>query len=78
MKYWRKMRTPCASVSKDGIKRYYASKTHCSTCALKERCKPNKDARIVSRHVQEAAHDKGTRDRQTAPDGLHNGIRSKR
>ena len=57
-KYWRKMRTPRTGVSKDGIKRYYASKTHCSTCALKEQCTPNKDARIVSRHVHEAARDK--------------------
>ena len=57
-KYWRKMRTPRTGVSKDGIKRYYASKTHCSTCALKKRCTPNKDARIVSRHIHEAARDK--------------------
>ena len=57
-KYWRKMRTPRTGVSKDGIKRSYASKTNCSTCALKERCVPNKDARIVSRHVHEAARDK--------------------
>ena len=57
-KYWRKMRTARTGVSKDGIKRYYASKTHSSTCALKERCTPNKDARIVSRHVHEAARDK--------------------
>ena len=57
-KYWRKMRTPRTGVSKDGIKRYYASKSHCSICALKERCTPNKDARIVSRHIHEAARDK--------------------
>ncbi len=39
-------------------RRYYASKTRCSTCALKEQCTSNKDARIVSRYVHEAAHDK--------------------
>jgi hypothetical protein len=55
------MRTPRTGVSKDGIKRYRASKTHCATCALKEQCVPNKDARIVSRHVYEAARDKARR-----------------
>ena len=57
-KYWRKMRIARTGVSKDGIKRYYASKTHCATCALKEQCTPNQDARIVSRHIHEEARDK--------------------
>lgn len=57
-KYWRKMRTAWTGVSKGGIKRYYASKTHCTTCPLKEQCTPNQDARIVSRRVYEAARNK--------------------
>ena len=52
------MRTARTGVSKDGIKRYSASKKHRSACALKEQCVPNKDARIVSRHDYEAARDK--------------------
>ncbi|WP_299592692.1 transposase [uncultured Tateyamaria sp.] len=47
-----------ACVCKDGIERYYASKTRCSACALKEQCTSNKDARIISRYAHEAAHEK--------------------
>jgi transposase len=60
-KYWREMKKPRHGVSKDGFRRYYASKKDCSGCTLKARCTPNQPARKIARHLHEAARDAARR-----------------
>lgn len=56
-KYWRKMTKSRSGISKDGFRRYYASKKDCAACALKAMCTPNQPARKIARHVHEGARD---------------------
>lgn len=56
-KYWRKMTKPRSGVTKEGFMRYFASKSDCSSCALKTQCTPNQPARAVTRHIYEGARD---------------------
>ncbi len=56
-KYWRKMTKSRSGISKDGFRRYYASKKDCAACALKAICTPNQPARKIARHVHEGARD---------------------
>jgi Transposase DDE domain len=46
-----------SGISKDGFRRYYASKKDCAACALKAMCTPNQPARKIARHVHEGARD---------------------
>lgn len=54
-KYWRKMKKPRSGVTKDGFRRFFASKADCSACPMKAQCCPGQPVRIISRHVHEDA-----------------------
>ncbi|MGB7209847.1 MAG: IS1182 family transposase [Pyrinomonadaceae bacterium] len=52
---------PRSGVTKDGHRRYRASKMDCDVCPLKQVCCPNMPMRIVTRSVHEAARDEARR-----------------
>jgi IS5 family transposase len=56
-RYRRPFKQPRSGVNKDGTIRYRASASDCTSCALKERCCPNTEARKVTRSIHEAARD---------------------
>lgn len=56
-KYWRDMTVPRTGITRDGFRRYFASKSDCSTCPLKDKCCPGQPARTITRHIHEAARD---------------------
>ena len=47
-----------SGITKDGNRRYRASKKDCSVCPLKEQCCPRRKMRIVSRSIHERARDR--------------------
>ena len=52
---------PRSGVTKDGHRRYRASKMDCDVCPLKQVCCPSMPMRIVTRSVHEAARDEARR-----------------
>jgi IS5 family transposase len=55
--FHRSYRTPRTGVTKDGFRKYRASKGDCDVCALKGQCCPGRPSRIVMRSVHETARD---------------------
>ena len=57
MHYRRQFQQPRIGVDAEGLMRYRATKQHCGSCPLKERCCPRHDARKVLRSIHEGARD---------------------
>ena len=57
----RRFQTHRSGVTKDGHRRYRASKADCSACPLQQTCCPKMPMRIVTRSVHEAARDEARR-----------------
>jgi transposase len=55
--FHRTYRTPRTGVTKDGFRKYRASKSDCDACPLKDQCCPSQPHRIVLRSVHETARD---------------------
>lgn len=53
----RRFQTHRSGVTKDGHRRYRASKADCSVCSLQQNCCPHMPMRIVTRSIHESARD---------------------